>query len=292
MEDQQIVAFNHMMDAVNGGDAKRYAQLYAPDAVVTIYGVGELIGRGAVERYEAELLREFPGTRLAFYSVWQKGGQTVVHYAVNSPAHGGRETGHEGLLFYRFAPSGLIEQERRYLDSLTPMAQVGLLGQTPARDLPTLATGIKVYAAQNSPDEDENVALVRANFTALDSKKESIFLAKVADDAVLDELINPQPFIGKRNIKAWFETWARTVPDATSEITTILGVGEFVLVETIVRGTLKGKLAGLEASDKQFEVHRGAIIQVKHGKFTRIAYFMNGKELAAAVGQWPPPIVR
>ena len=31
-------------------------------------------------------------------------------------------------MFYRFDPTGLIVEERRYLDSLTPMAQLGLLG--------------------------------------------------------------------------------------------------------------------------------------------------------------------
>jgi uncharacterized protein (TIGR02246 family) len=80
MEDRQITALNEMMNAVNAGDAKRYARLYAQDAVITIYGGGELKGRSAIEQYEVELLREFPGTRLAFYSVWQKGALAVVHY--------------------------------------------------------------------------------------------------------------------------------------------------------------------------------------------------------------------
>jgi hypothetical protein len=35
---RQVVALEEMIDAVNAGDAKRYANPYAPDAVVTIYG--------------------------------------------------------------------------------------------------------------------------------------------------------------------------------------------------------------------------------------------------------------
>jgi SnoaL-like polyketide cyclase len=107
---------------------------------------------------------------------------------------------------------------------------------------------------------------------------------------VLDELIDPQPFVGKRNVKAWFDTWRRTVPDSTSEIVTILGVGEFVLAETVVRGTLTGQLGRVLASGKAFAVHRAAIFQVREGKLKRVSGFMNGKELAKAVGQWPPPI--
>ncbi len=287
MEDRQIAALTEMMQAVNAGDAGRYARLYARGAVITIHGGAALEGRAAIEEYEVELLREFPGARLGFYDVWQKGPVAVVHYAVNGRTPGGQSMGHEGLLFYRFAPSGLIEEEHRYLDTLTPMGQLGALGPGPARALPTLPSELKVHAAQGSPAENANVALVRATLAALDSKNETAFLAGLAEDAVLDEMIEPQPFVGKQNAKAWFETWTGAVPDARSEITTILGIGQFVLMATVVRGTLKGPLGRLQASNREFAVHRAAIVQLNDAKVTRIAAFMNGKELAEAVGQWP-----
>lgn len=290
MEDQQITALKQMVDAVNASDAQRYARLYVQDAVITIYGGGELKGRSAIEQYEVELLREFPGTRFAFYSIWQQGTLAVVHYGVNGRAASGQAMGHEGLLFYRFHPSGLIEQEHRYLDSMTPMAQMGVLGTAPARNLPTLPSESKVHATKSSPEEEKNIGIVKASFAALDAKNESAFLATIADDAVLDELIYPQPFIGKRNVKAWFETWTKAIPDAATQITTILGAGEFVLVESIVRGTLKGPFGRLVASSKPFAIHRAVIVQVKGGKLIRVSCFMNSKELAEAVGQWPPPM--
>jgi len=287
MEDRQVTALTEMMRAVNAGDAKGYARLYARDAVITIHGGGGLEGRGAIEEYEVGLLREFPGARLGFYSVWQKGPVAVVHYAVNGRTPGGQAMGHEGLLFYRFQPSGLIQEERRYLDSLTPMAQLGALGPRPARPLPTLPGEMKAHVATGSPKESESVALVRAVFAALDSKNETAFLSSVAEDAILDEMIETQPFVGKANVKAWFERWTAAVPDARTEVTHILGVGDCALVETVLRGTLKGPLGRLAASGKEFAVHRAAIVEVKDGKITRISAFMNGKELAQAVGQWP-----
>jgi uncharacterized protein (TIGR02246 family) len=290
MEDRQITALTQMMNAVNAGDAQSYARLYAQDAVITIYGGAELKGQSAIEQYEVELMREFPGARFALYSVWQKGASAIVHYGVTGRTPGGQPMGHEGLLFYRFDPSGLIKEERRYLDSLTPMAQLGLLGATPTRALPKLPTEMKVHIAKGSANEKENVALVRSSFAALDSKNESAFIATIADDAVLDEMVLPQPFIGKQNVKAWFETWTSAVPAATAKITNILGVGEFVLVETTVRGTLEGPLGRLVASNKPFAVQRAAIVQMKNRKLKRISAFMNGKEFAEAVGQWPPPI--
>ena len=286
-QDKQTAALVDMMHAVNAGEADRYARLYAQDAVITIYGSGVLEGRGAIEKHEVDLLREFPGARLGFYDVWQKGSLAVVRYAVNGRTPGGESMGHEGLLFYRFRSSGLIEEEHRYLDSLTPMAQLGALGPLPARPLPTLPSEMKTHVARGSPDEDENVALVRANLVALESKDKTAFFSSLAEDAVLDEMIDPRPFIGKRNLNSWFERWTGAVPDARSEISTILGVGEFVLVETVVRGTLKGPLGPLSASASAFAVHRAAIVEVKDGKISRISIFMNLKELAQAVGQWP-----
>jgi len=292
MEDQQTAALTEMVHAVNAGDAARYARLYAQDAVITIHGSGALEGRTAIEKHEVELLREFPGARLGFYDVWQKGPLAVVHYAVNGRTPGGQPMGHEGLLFYRFHPSGLIEEEYRYLDSLTPMAQLGVLGPLPARPLPTLPNDMKAHAARGSANESANVALVTATLAALDSKNEMEFFSRIAEDAVLDEMIEPRPFAGQKNLKVWFERWTSAVPDARSEITRILGIGEFVLVEAIVRGTLKGPLGRLTASNTQFAVHRAAIVQVNDGKLTRISAFMNGKELALAVGQWPLPAGR
>ena len=70
MKDQHVTALTEMIQTVNPGDATRYARLYAQDAVITIHGSGELKGRGAIEQHEVELLREFPGARLAFYTIW------------------------------------------------------------------------------------------------------------------------------------------------------------------------------------------------------------------------------
>jgi uncharacterized protein (TIGR02246 family) len=288
MMDVIFAALTEMMRSVNAGDAARYARLYAEDAVITIHGGGALEGRSAIEKYEVELLREFPGARLAFYDVWQRGTDAVVHYAVNGRTPAGQSMGHEGLLFYRFAPGGLILEERRYLDSLTPMAQLAALGPGPTRALPTLPAEMKAHASQGLASEAANVTLVRAAFAALDAKKQAEFLAKLAPDAAIDEMIESQPSSGRPGVTAWYDRWTSAVPDARTELTAVLGAGDSVLVEAVVRGTLKAPLGRLHAADKPFAVHRAAIVEVRGGKIARLTFFMNGKELAQAVGQWPP----
>jgi ketosteroid isomerase-like protein len=255
---------------------------------MTISGSGVLKGRAAIEAHEADLLRQFPGARLGLRDIWQNGSLAVVHYAVNGRTPSGQAMGHEGLLFFRFHTSGLIIEERRYNDSMTPMAQLGMLGSVPARSLSTLPIELNAHTANGSPHERANVALVRASFAALDAKNDTAFLANIAEDAVIDEMIELEPSAGKQNVEAWFQRWTTAIPDARTEITTILGVRDFVLVECIVRGTLKAPLGRVMASDKPFSVHRAAIVQIKDRKLTRLTGFMNGKELAEAVGQWPP----
>ena len=289
---RQAAALYEMMRAVNAGDAAAYARVYAEDAVITIQGGGVLSGRPAIEAYELDLLRQFPGTQLAFYDFWQDGLDVVVHYGVDGRTPAGQAMGHEGLLFYRFDPSGLVRQERRYLDSATPMAQLGLLGPSPARPRPALPRTMQAHIAGTSPHEERNAALVRSTFAALDARDEAAFLAAVADDGVLDDLTEPSPSAGKPSVKAWFDRWTRAVAGARTEIASLAAIGDEVLVETVVRGRLQAPLGRLAASDRPFAVHRAAIVQVKDDKITRLAAFMNSKELAQAVGQWPPPAAK
>lgn len=81
----------------------------------------------------------------------------------------GQAMGHEGLLFYQFQPSGLIEEERRYPDSLTPMGQMGALGRVPVRRPPRLRTEMEVHLVKDSGEEKKNIATARATLAALDT---------------------------------------------------------------------------------------------------------------------------
>jgi hypothetical protein len=281
-------ALVEMVGAVNVGAADRYARVYAEDAVITIHGTTRLEGRPAIEAYEVALLKEFPGTRLAFDTVWQKGTQAVVHYAVRSPARPHRETGHEGLLFYRFGPTGLVEEEHRYLDSLTPMAQLGRLGSRVGRPRPTPPDEMTTYVSDDSARERENLDRVKRSVAALDAGSTEASPADLTDDVVVDELVDPEPHTGAASVGAWIETWRRAIPDARYEITNAIAIGDDVLLEIVVRGTCEGPLAGFAPSHAAVTLHRAAIVEIKDSKIARIRAFMNGRELAQEVGQWPP----
>jgi ketosteroid isomerase-like protein len=286
----KVGALAEMVRAVNAGDARAYAALYAPDAVITIQGGDVLHGRIAIEEYEAGLLREFPGARLGFEAIWQKGPMAVVHYAVSGRTTAGQAMGHEGLLFYRFLPSGLIAEERRYLDSLTPMAQLGALGTVAMRPLPAVPGETKTYEARvaNGRRERARMEQTRAILAALDANDSAAFLASLTPDAVVDEMIEARPFVGRQDVTAWLEQWTRAVSGAKTEIVTLAAVDDFVLAETILRGALDGTLGPVTASARPFTVHRALVVQFDGERIRHIWAFMNGKELAQSVGQWPP----
>jgi steroid delta-isomerase-like uncharacterized protein len=274
-----------MLAAVNAGDAKRYAALYEPDGVIRMIGSGDLLGRDAIERHEVELLREYPGTRLAFYSAWQQGSAAVVRYGVNGRTAAGQPMGHEGLLFFRFGAAGLIAEERRYLDSLTPMAQLGAFGLKAGRGLPALPRDM---TASDAPADPDAITLARQILAACDARDAAAFLTTLSDDVVVDDVAGRTPLEGKAAAARWLAEWSAAVPDTATEIASIAAVGSAVLVETVVRGTLRGPLGLLEGTGRAFAIHRALVMEFAAGKLARLSVFMNTKELAEATGQWPP----
>lgn len=285
---QQLASLTAMMRAVNRGDAEGYAGVYAEDAVITIYGSDRIEGRRAIQQHETELLTQFPGTRFALFSVWQTGRSAVVHYGVNGKTTSGVPMGHEGLLFYSFQASGAIQSEHRYLDSLTPMVQLGARDWGAARPPPRLPASVRGYVAKGSRGENDNAAIVNAALQSLDTNDRAGFVASVAADAVVDDLTSTQTFTGRQGVEAWVTRWKGAASDTRLEITTSFGVGDFVLVETVVRGRLSAALDRLSASETPFTIHRAVIARLRNKRIVSLAFFMNRAELARSVGQWPP----
>jgi ketosteroid isomerase-like protein len=129
---------------------------------------------------------------------------------------------------------------------------------------------------------------VKAALAALDANDSAGFLAILAPDAVVDEMVEPRPFVGHEDVAAWLGKWTGAVSGAKTEIGTLVCAGDWVLVETVLRGVLDGALGPVSAAAKPFTVHRALAVRLDGGRIAHIRAFMNGKELAQSVGQWPP----
>jgi len=286
-----VATLKEMARAVSAGDARAYARLYADDAVITIHGGDTLRGRPAIEEYETGLLRQFPGTALRFYDAWIAGPRAVVHYGVNGRTPAGAAMGHEGLLFYRLDPTGVILEERRYLDSLTPMIQLGALGPSGrARALPALPASMRAHVATGSSREEANARLVATALAAVDAGDEAAFLATMAPNAVIDEMVEREPFAGERAAGRWFRAWTSAIGERRTEIAGSTAIGPWVLAELVVHGRLGGPLGPLTGTGQPFAVHRALAVEIEEGRIARVLAFLNGRELAQATGQWPPTL--
>lgn len=274
-----------MMAAVNAGDAHAYAELYSEDAVIAIHGTGEVRGRAAIEQHEVDLLRQYPGARFAIYDAWRidGGARIVAHYGVSCTTPDGKKMGHEGLLFFRLLPTGAIAEEHRYQDALTPMAQLGLLPGLEARPVPRLPATMR---ERESPGGSLSLRPDgHAWFAAWDAG-DLLRNGAVPDDVVVDALFDARPGAGKAEAQALCAAWHRAVPDATTTITwEHRSANGPLLVEAEVTGTLQGDVGPLRGCGRRFTIHRAAIFD----GFNIIDCF-NRKELAMAVGQWPPGI--
>jgi steroid delta-isomerase-like uncharacterized protein len=202
---------------------------------------------------------------------------------VNSPPVGGRASGHEGLLFYRFDDDGLVAEEHRYLDALTPMAQMGALGPTLARAVPTLPEHPNVRFTVGMRAERENTDFVVATIREM-STRDPLLSERFADDVVIDEVMCREAF---RGVAPWLRMWRTAMPNARWEIVSADGVGDVVFVELIGRGTLAGPLGRVPASGSTVTIHRGTLFELRRGRIARVTSFMNGRELAESAGRWP-----
>lgn len=284
-----------MSATVTAGNAHDYAQLYAHGATITIHGGATLTGNEEIERYETDLMREFPGARLAILEVWERDDCAFVRYGVNGQTSDGRAMGHEGLLFHRSdEKSGLIVEERRYLDAFTPMAQLGALGSLSVRPPPEFDPDAEWrWHHSYGPFEDERrIERARRCLTALDAQDTERFITSLTDDFVVDDLTESAPRAGISDARAWFDAWTLVFADARTELTSTTVVGETVIFETIAHGTLNAPLGVLKPSSEPFRVHRAVIVELRERQIARLTLFWNRAELARAVGQWPPPTSR
>jgi len=282
----QKAALQTMRDSVNRGDARAYASVYSPSATISIFGGGELRGRSAIEQHEVELLQQFPKARFEFYDVWHGGSQVVAHYAVNAPTAAGPSMGHEGLLFFTFNAAGEIERENRYQDSLTPMAQLGALGNAPRRPLPKLTADWRSHESGGA-NERRNVATARRLLTAVDEHRHAEVTSLLAANPAIDELMLADTFAGAQGSRQWFDALG-AFAGSTFNLATVIAAGRYVLLEGVLSGRLTAPFGLVKSSSRQFSVHRAAVLEFDDaGRVVSIKAFMNGKELAASVGQWP-----
>jgi steroid delta-isomerase-like uncharacterized protein len=281
-------------DALNKHDAKKLADLYAPEAMTggpTPDGWKEVKARDAMEKSHAELFAGFPDFKLATVRVVQKGDMVVHEWHASGTHKGdfrgtkasGKSMNLRGASVYLIGEDGWIKNEHNYFDHNTVRVQIGAAqGKVRAAAAPAAPATEWIVA---KGDEEKNVAVAAKFFENMSKEKET--LALLTDDVTMTSFASPDDQKGKEAVRADMQMWLKAFPDAKSTITRIMGAGDFVVVELAFAGTHKGALGPLKATNKPVTVQAIDVLQLKDGKIAKGWTYMSTLEMMSQLGAAP-----
>ena len=294
MAELQKEAIGQALVGLNGQDPKKFASVYAEDGVISVAGLNEVNGRSAVEQNMTEWFETFKDVKLGFSRVWVKGETLVLEWVINGKHHGelfgvkGTEQpiGHYGLSIVTMNADGKVASEHRYGELGAVMTQVGAAGaKAKARPIPSIPAAPETIVSTGAADEEKNLEVAKNVLAALEGgKKEADFTNLLADDVEQDGLFHLEMSKGKDGAKKFYKSFTTAFPDAKFETTKALAVGDYAIVESVLKGTHKGALGTIQATKKPIAVHLVDIFKIKDGKVARAWTYQNSLEMQQQLG--------
>jgi predicted ester cyclase len=294
MADLVKEALGEALKGLNGGDAKKFASVYADNAFVTVAGLNEIHGRAGVEQNMTEWFEVFKDVKFGFSRVWVKNETVVLEWVINAKHHGElfgkkgteQQIGHYGLSFVTINSEGKVATENRYGELGAVMTQIAGPGvKVTPRPIPAVPTTSETIASTNSPDEEKNVGVAKSVLASLEGgKKEADFTGLLADDVEQEGLFALEMSKGKDGAKKFYKAFTTAVPDAKFEVQKTVGVGDYAIVESIMKGTHKGALGSIAATKKPVAIHLCDVMKIKDGKVVKASTYQNSLELQVQLG--------
>jgi steroid delta-isomerase-like uncharacterized protein len=248
---QRAVAAAHA--AINAHDAKAYSALFAPDATVTEYGLGEVKGREAIAAGLQGALDGFPDYQFGVSRIYVKNDVLVQEWVMTGTNKGifngapptGKTIGVKGASVLTFTADGLIKTERRYFDTGEVLSQLGLTrgDVSPAAALP-----------RGEPEWH---------------------FARVAPD------YGPMLEVAKASFKT------PAFPDAKDTYDSLFYVGDTVVSVASFTATHAGQLGPFKPTNKVVTLHAVDIMTVGDGKVESGTTYWNSFELLGQEGLLP-----
>jgi steroid delta-isomerase-like uncharacterized protein len=166
------------------------------------------------------------------------------------------------------------------------MTQVGGAGaKVKPRPIPAIPSAPETHLPTSSPDEEKNVEIAKSVLASLEpGKKEADFTNLLADDVEQDGLFHLEMAKGKDSAKKFYKSFTTSFPDAKFEATKTFGVGDYAIVESVLKATQKGALGTIPATKKPIAIHVVDILKIKDGKVARAWTYQNSLELQQQLG--------
>ncbi len=144
-------------------------------------------------------------------------------------------------------------------------------------------------------ETQDNTGIVRDVYNAFNDHDLDRAAAMVSEDfELVDFAADRQTFRGSEGIRQWLQVFLTAFPDATVEVTNVVGAGEegWVFTEHTGRGTHTGPLVGpsgtIPPTGRKIELPIGELFQVQNGKIALIHAYYDGATLMRQLGVFPP----
>lgn len=281
-----------MHAASNAHDAKATRALYAADGVKQIPmpdGWKDVKGGDELEKQAAQMFSMAPDMRWATTRVFQNGDVIACEYVVTG-THEGKKIGVRGLAIDWFDDEGKIKKERVYLDQITGMVQAGRIpGKAP--DPAAAPTGEAPWIVAKADDtEGKLVETYKAGWPVAWGKKDrKAYEGLLADDFVQEDVAWGMTAKGKTEAGKGMEKFTKAVPDVAVTVDSAWAAGDSVIAELTMKGTQKGALGPVKATNKPFTGHMVNVADYKDGKLVRSTVYMNALEILGQLGVAPNP---
>ncbi|UCD51810.1 MAG: ester cyclase [Phycisphaerales bacterium] len=148
---------------------------------------------------------------------------------------------------------------------------------------------LAVCPATLAQTEEELLAVRQAFADALDAHDLDLLLATFTDDGMFDFVPEPAPFVGKDQIRAFFEMWYTGSPDMHGEEGRVFAADNMVVVEHAVVGTQTGPLGELPPSAQGWTYPHIDIFEIEGDKIKKLTTYGDSAGVYVQLGVQPAP---
>ncbi len=291
LEDLALATLKGYVDAIGARDAKKAAERFTSDAVVTIYGQPDLAGRDAITTDVQKWLDGFGDLKLQIGRVVMKGDMAIVEWAFAGTHTGDfagmkatqRPLGAFGASVVWFNSDGLVTKEHRIYDAAALVAQDDKRSKAGTfRAPPPLPPSIEMHTSKGGTDEESLVELARRWHAAIDAKKEGDALGLFAEDVVVEDLAQPRTYKGTADAKAFYESLMKRLPGAKVTASNF-AADDVVASEGELTATVK------TGGERVVKIHFVTMLTIKNGKAVRVWRYTSTKELEDQLHPPAPP---
>jgi ketosteroid isomerase-like protein len=283
----QLASLKAAAEAINAHDGARYVALFTPNVIQREAAAPDVVGRANLAKRMQLLFDAFPDMKFSFDHVWQKGNVAVATWRWTGTDRGGylqkkptgRRAGLQGVVVGFYNTDGLVREIHVYDDGQTVAAQLDASSKPGTfRAPPADSTApLEVTASSVGADEEKNLTAVNKLYELIEAKKEAESAAFFADGATVDDFaLAPRALQGGAAWKAMLKTWTGTFGSFNElPLHNVMAIGEWVIVERVLRGKMSGADVQLHAAD---------VLQLKDGRVVRFASYSNTLELMSTLG--------